>query len=165
MKMSVLRLAAVALAAMSASAHAVSVGEPAPRLEAQDQSGAWQRLDSFKGKVVYIDFWASWCAPCRRSMPALDRLRTQWSNDLIVVGVNVDSEKPDALAFLKKTPVKFPIVFDPEGSWASRFDAPGMPTGYLIDRDGIVRHVNVGYQPSELSELEDLIKRAVEGRS
>jgi len=163
MKMRLSGFVVSALLAICSPAHAVSPGEPAPRLEAQDQSGAWQRIDSFRGKVVYIDFWASWCAPCRRSMPVLDRLSAQWSDDLIVLGVNVDAEKADALAFLKKTQVHFPIVFDPGGGWAERFAAPGMPTGYLIDRDGIVRHVNVGYRASELSELENLIKRTVEG--
>lgn len=163
MKMRLSEFIAAILIVFSSSAHAARTGEPAPRLEVQDQSGAWLRIDDLQGKVVYIDFWASWCAPCRLSMPALDRLGAQWPDDLVVIGMNVDAERPDALAFLKRIPVNFPIVFDPEGVWAERFEVPGMPTGYLIDRDGIIRHVKVGYQASELSELEDLIRRTVEG--
>ena len=153
-----------AMLAISSSAHAVSLGSAAPHLEAQDQAGAWQRIEALRGKVIYVDFWASWCAPCRLVMPELDRMRRQWPDDLVVIGVNVDTKRSDALAFLKKTPVQFPIVFDPDGQWAQRFDVPGMPTGYVIDRDGVVRHINVGYQASEVTELETLIRKAVEGK-
>jgi thiol-disulfide isomerase/thioredoxin len=159
------RIVAAILLATCAVARAASVGEAAPPLRAQDSSGHWLHLQELRGKVVYVDFWASWCAPCRKSMPMLDRLQQQWAEDLVVIGVNVDAKHDDALGFLKNTPVDFPIVFDPRGEWAEKFAAPGMPTGYLIDRAGVIRHVKVGYKASELSELETTIKSVVEGGS
>lgn len=159
------RIAAAILFATCAVARAVTVGEVAPPLRAQDSDGRWHNLQELRGKVVYVDFWASWCAPCRKSMPMLDRLQRQWSEDLVVIGVNVDAERNDALEFLQSTPVGFPIVFDPRGEWPERFAAPGMPTGYLIDRAGVVRHVKVGYKASELPELETTIKSVVGGGS
>ena len=155
----------VLLLGSSASALAVTVGEAAPPLTAQDQLGDWHRLEQLRGKVVYVDFWASWCTPCRKSMPMLDRLQQRWPEELVVLGVNVDATRADALNFLKATPVKFPIVFDPQGHWAEQFAVPGMPAGFLIDRTGVVRHVHVGYRASELPALETVIKNALEAGS
>jgi len=159
------RIAAAILLVTCSVANAVEVGDVAPPLRAQDADGRWHHLPELRGKVVYVDFWASWCAPCRKSMPMLDRLQHQWSEDLVVVGVNVDAKRGDALGFLKSTPVTFPILFDPRGEWAERFAAPGMPSGYLIDRAGVVRLVKIGYKSGELSELESTIKSVLEGGS
>src|SRR5450631_1845011 len=92
-------------------------------------------LHAYRGKVVYLDFWASWCGPCRQSFPWLaDLLRERESQDLVVIGVNVDKDRALAERFLGETPAAFPIVYDPEGAIASAYKVAGMPTAILIDR-------------------------------
>jgi len=155
-------LSALALLLASPAALAVNAGEPAPPLAAQTADGQWQRLQDARGKVVYVDFWASWCAPCREAMPQYERLYRQWSaRGFTVIGVNIDAERAAALRALKRTPVSFPVVFDPAGAWAERFVLPTMPTGYLIGRDGIVRYVHQGYRAQDLPSLEAQIEKTL----
>lgn len=147
-------LLAAALLAPSA-AWAVAVGEPAPPLAAQTADGQWQRLQDWRGKVVYVDFWAAWCGPCREAMPQYERLyRQHGAQGLVILGVNVDTERQPAEAMLKRLKPSFPVVFDPKGQWAERFALPAMPSAYLIDRRGVVRYVHVGYKSQTLPELE-----------
>jgi peroxiredoxin len=99
-----------------------------------------------KGKVVYVDFWASWCTPCLRSMPAL---RTLYGNHkdqgFVVIGVNKDVSGAEAERFLRRFPVSFPLVADADDAVAKAFDVKTMPSGYLIDRSGVVRQVLRGF--------------------
>lgn len=144
-----------ALLLASPLAAAVGIGAAAPPLAAQTAHGQWQRLQDHRGKVVYVDFWAAWCGPCREAMPQYERLYRQHRDQgLVIIGVNVDSERAPAAAMLKRVKPSFPIVFDPKGQWAERFALPAMPSAYLIDRRGVVRHVHVGYKRQTLPELE-----------
>jgi len=95
---------------------------------------------------VYVDFWASWCAPCRVSFPMLDALyRENGSRGFVVVGVNKDVSIDDAQKFLKKVPVTFTLVGDAKDAAAKAFDVKTMPSGYLVDRKGVVRKVHRGF--------------------
>lgn len=153
---------AVALLLASPASRAVKAGEPAPPLSAQNAAQQLVGLADYRGKVVYVDFWASWCAPCRQAMPQYDRLYKQWaSRGLVVLGVNVDSDRAEADKALKRRPVSFPVVYDPAGAWAERFELPSMPSGYLIGRDGIVRHVHEGFRTSDVPALEALIDKTL----
>lgn len=142
---------------------AARVGELAPPLELQTVDGQWQRLQDYRGKVVYVDFWASWCAPCRQSLPQYERLFRKWAaSDFGVLAVNVDTERRVAVAALKQSAVSFPVVFDPGGIWAERFKLPTMPSGYLIDRKGVVRYIHSGYRAEELPVFEAWVIKILE---
>lgn len=106
-------------------------------------------LAAYKGKVVYLDFWASWCTPCKLSFPWMNDLQRQYAQKgLVVVAVNVDHDRAAAGAFLHDTPASFPVIYDPEGKIAERFDVKDMPTSVLIGRDGAVHYVHQGFTPS-----------------
>jgi thiol-disulfide isomerase/thioredoxin len=149
-------LAALALA-LSGPAAALDVGAPLPslslpRLEAQAQPLA---LASLRGSVVYVDFWASWCVPCRLSMPALDALYVRnRSRGFAVVGVNKDVSAADAERFLKRVAVTFPLVRDADDAAARGFNVKAMPSGYLVDRKGVVRNVHRGFTEETAAALE-----------
>ena len=157
-------LAALAFA-LSGAAAAVDVGAPAPDLAIQSLGDPAKslKLASLRGSVVYVDFWASWCVPCRLSMPALDTLfRRNRERGFTVVGVNKDVSALDARRFLERVPVTFPLVADTQDAAARAFDVKAMPSGYLIDRKGIVRNVHRGFPPETATalerEIEDLLK-------
>jgi len=151
------------LSCMPQLAAALGAGAAMPVVTGQGMDGQWQRLQDYRGKVVYVDFWASWCAPCRQAMPQYERLyRELGSAGFAVLAVNVDTDRRLAERMLKQVPVSFPVILDPQGQWANLFSPPTMPTGYLIDRKGIVRHVHVGYKSEELPAFEALIRKTVE---
>lgn len=112
-------------------------------------------LSAYRGKVVYLDFWASWCTPCRRSFPWLDGLVHAYARrDLVVIGVNVDQDPRLAEQFLNDTPAEFSIVYDAKGELASAFRVVGMPSAVLIDRSGKVRFQHVGFSDKRKEEYE-----------
>ena len=136
---------------------AVEAGAPAPALAmaALEEGGQTVTMAQLKGSVVYVDFWASWCVPCRLSMPALDDLyRRNKARGLAVVGVNKDAKPADAQRFLAKVPVTFALVQDGGDAAARGFDVKAMPSGYLVDRKGIVRHVHRGFTAETAAALE-----------
>ena len=115
-------------------------------------------LQQLKGKVVYMDFWASWCPPCVKSFPFLNQLNNDLKEKgLHVVGINLDEEVTDAQDFLAKNPVDFSIVADPSKQCAKVFELMAMPTSYLIDKSGNVRHIHQGFRSNESEELRALI--------
>jgi cytochrome c biogenesis protein CcmG, thiol:disulfide interchange protein DsbE len=134
--------------ALSGAALAVEVGGAAPAVtfKPMADSTAPASLASLKGSVVYVDFWASWCTPCLRSMPALRTLYGKHKDQgFVVVGVNKDVSPAEAERFLRRFPVSFPLVSDTDDSVAKAFDVKTMPSGYLIDRTGTVRQVLRGF--------------------
>ena len=114
-------------------------------------------LSQYKGKVVYIDFWASWCVPCRKSFPWLNALAKKYPNDLVVVGVNVDNERAAAMKFLEKYPASFPLVFDPKGTLAAEYKLEGMPSAVVVDRSGRIAHHHVGFREEKIDEYEKIL--------
>ena len=119
-------------------------------------------LSAYKGKVVMIDFWASWCGPCRQSFPWLNEMRTKKSSDdFVIIGINVDENTEDAKKFLAKVPADFDIIYDPEGDYASFYDIPGMPTTLIFDRDGKLQHKHAAFKLNKVAEYEALIDKAL----
>ena len=107
-------------------------------------------LDALRGRVVYLDFWASWCAPCRQSFPWMEQMRkAHQAEGLTVIAVNVDRDRADADRFLKQFQPGFDVRFDPEGTLAQKFKVSGMPTSVIIDRHGAVRFTHVGFWPAQ----------------
>ena len=116
-------------------------------------------LNAYRGKVVYLDFWASWCTPCRRSFAWLNALVGAYGpRDLVVIGVNVDQSLQLAQQFLDETPASFPIVYDPHGEIATSFKIRGMPSAVLIDRAGQVRFQDIGFSDKRKDEYEEHVK-------
>lgn len=119
-------------------------------------------LQELKGKVVYVDFWASWCPPCVKSFPFLNELNHDLKDKgLHVIGINLDEKVADAQEFIAKHPVDFSIVADPSKQCAKGLEVMAMPTSYLIDRKGNIRHVHQGFRPGESEQLRALITQLV----
>lgn len=116
-------------------------------------------LAQYQGKVVYLDFWASWCKPCRQSFPWMDAMQSKYAADgLVVVSVNLDEQRTDADKFLKQVPADFPVVYDPEGKLAEQYQLIGMPTSFLIGRDGKLVKRHSGFFDSSPAEYEGEIR-------
>jgi thiol-disulfide isomerase/thioredoxin len=152
---------AIALAMAASHAFAQNVGQPAPSFEVPGSSGP-VRLADMKGKVVYVDFWASWCAPCKQSFPWMNDMQAKYGRSgLQVVGVTVDKKREDAEKFLSSTPAKFLIAYDTTGKVAETYKPQGMPTSFLIGADGVVRAVHVGFRDGDKAALEREIQAAL----
>ena len=117
-------------------------------------------LDEFKGHVVYVDFWASWCGPCRESFPWMQDIQeTYGGKGLKVLAINLDRDRGDAERFLRRFHTTFEIRFDPDGTLARRLHVEGMPTSVLIDKDGTIRFTHVGFRLSDSALYDYEIKR------
>jgi cytochrome c biogenesis protein CcmG/thiol:disulfide interchange protein DsbE len=123
-----------------------------------------QALSAYEGKLVYVDFWASWCGPCAESFPWLNQLQEKYGADLAVVGVNVDTDAKAADKFLQKHPARFDIVRDPAGALPELYRIEGMPSAVLLGADGRVLHQHSGFRPKEIAEYEAAIRAALPRR-
>jgi thiol-disulfide isomerase/thioredoxin len=113
-------------------------------------------LGSFRGRVVYLDFWASWCAPCRQSFPWMQAMKDAYERrGLTVVAINLDHDRADAEQFLQKYQPNFTVQFDPQGTFAERFKVAGMPSSVIIDRHGVLRFTHIGFRPADGKTYED----------
>lgn len=112
-------------------------------------------LDAYRGKVVVLDFWASWCVPCKRSFPWLNEMHARYADaGLVIIGVNVDKDASEAKAFLEKYPARFEIHYDPDGKLAEEFGVRGMPSSFIIGRDGQLAAQHVGFKVKKQAEYE-----------
>ena len=128
---------------------------------AHAEDGEWLTeldLKQYQNKVVYIDFWASWCGPCRESFPWINAMQEKYKDKgLVIIGVNLDAEPEAAKLFLKQTPAKFKLFSNPSGSLAEKYQVIGMPSSFVIDGNGEVRHRHVGFKKSKTDEYEKSI--------
>ena len=155
MRRAVFLLVPALLLVLAASASAVDVGGRAPEIGINDLNGRPVRMASLRGKVVLVDFWASWCAPCRQEFPVLERLhRTYASQGLAIVGVSVDNDVANVRSFLRRNSASFLIAHDPRKVAAARYGGTAMPSSYIIDRRGIVRHYHAGFRASDAATIE-----------
>lgn len=143
------------LALNTGSAFAVSAGDTAPEFKIPRlESKGMISLKQYRGKVVYVDFWASWCGPCRQSLPALNAIRKDYrKRGFEVIAINLDEEHDDAMEFLKEFPVAYPTARDTSGKVPEAYGLVGMPTAYLVDRKGKVQLVHEGFKKSDTEEL------------
>jgi cytochrome c biogenesis protein CcmG/thiol:disulfide interchange protein DsbE len=119
-------------------------------------------LDDYTGKVVVLDFWASWCVPCRRSFPWMNEMQEKYADEgLVVIAVNLDSQASDAEAFLQKYPAKFSIHYDHERQLARQYAVEAMPSSFLIGRDGTIIERHLGFKVAKTEEYEAAIVAAL----
>lgn len=156
-------LAPLLALAIASAAPALDVGDRAVDFEAPLLDGERTlKLSAHRGKVVYLDFWASWCDPCTKAIPAIEKLRAEFpSEDFQVLAVNVDKSSKKAAKFLKKNPIGYPSVSDPRGKLPRQFGLETMPTSYLIDRDGVIRYVHRGFRSGDVDEIRAQIRKLV----
>ena len=157
-------LSALIIGSLSLVSYAVEEGELAPDFSLPsihaDQPAIV--LKELAGKSVYIDFWASWCAPCLKSLPLYNALYHKYKDQgLVVIAINVDNPVEDGLDFLIDTPLDFLIPADPDGETAELFEVIGMPTSYLIDPDGTVSLVHMGFRDGDMEIITAAIEKSL----
>jgi len=155
-----LALASLLFSAVS-TAQAVEPGALAPEIKLAGVNGPVS-LAALKGKVVYLDFWASWCGPCRQSFPWMNEMQAKYgAKGLQVVAVNVDAKRDDADKFLAEVPASFSVAFDSQGETPKLYGIKGMPSSLLIGPNGKVISMHAGFKGAERKELEDAIAGAL----
>ena len=166
---SIARVAAVALATLGAAVFApgawpLASGESAPACSAQLLEGDRSvRLADYRGKVVYLDFWASWCAPCRESFPFMNELQRELADKgLHILAVSVDKTADEARRFLVRYPAQFATALDAPGACPAAYRLEGMPSSYVIGRDGIVRAVHIGFRSGDKAEIRRQVIEALD---
>ncbi len=134
----------------------------APDFTLKSQSGENIKLSELRGKVVMINFWASWCGPCRQEMPVLDQLYQRYrSLDFTILGINVEEDSEAAKSLLKDVPVTFPILFDSANNVSKLYKVKGMPSTLLVDRDGNMRYMYMGYQRGYEQEYQNQVRALI----
>ena len=159
-------LALMALTAVSTSTWAVEEGDSAPIFDLPSIYADHPAIStaSLEGKTVYVDFWASWCAPCLTSLPLYNDMYHKYKDQgLEIVAINVDNPIEDGLDFLLDTPLDFLIPADPDGEAAELFEVIGMPTSYLIEPDGTVKLVHMGFRSGDIEMIEEAIQDSLGG--
>lgn len=149
-------LATFAFATLAFSAQATEVGQLAPQFTLPAlKSNSPTELKQFTGKVIYLDFWASWCAPCKTSFPLLNKLHQKLkAQGFEVIAVNLDEDKALGEKFLQEVPVDFTVLRDASGEWADKFVVDSMPTSFIIDKNGVVQKIHHGFVSDDIKEIE-----------
>jgi cytochrome c biogenesis protein CcmG/thiol:disulfide interchange protein DsbE len=138
---------------------AVSVGERAPPFALPTAAGDMVALERLRGRVVYVDFWASWCGPCRRSFPWMNAMQRKYgAQALAIVAINVDKKRDDATRFLSEMPAEFTVVYDAPGAVPAAYAVKGMPSSYVIDQNGNVSAIELGFRDESPAKLEQKIR-------
>lgn len=154
-------LTAVALVAalLTGAAHAKGKGSPAPNCKLSLLDGkAATSIGQLKGKVLYVDFWASWCIPCKASFPFMNKLDKELNGKgLQVLAINLDQKPEDAKKFLAQHPVRFAIAVKANESCAKEFGVEGMPSSFIVGRSGRIEHVHQGFRPADAGKLHAMI--------
>ena len=144
------------------SSHAVDLRQDAPDFTLKSLEGSNLRLEEYRGQVVLINFWASWCGPCRQEMPLLDRLHHRYEDTgFAVLGVNVEGEIEPAQEIVDKTNVTFPILIDDGQKVSDMYNLQAMPTTVVVDRDGVVRYIHPGYKPGDEAKYVEVVKKLI----
>lgn len=152
------------LAAPASQAAMPKIGAAAPDFALKSSSGKNLKLSEHRGEVVMINFWATWCGPCRQELPLLNRLHEQYrKTGFTLLGVNIDDRQDAAQDMAKKLGITFPVLFDTDKRVSRLYDVNAMPSTVLIDRDGKVRYIHLGYragyETSYETQIRELLKQ------
>ena len=152
------------LAVLAGPCQALEKGDKAPALDLQTRDAQPLKL-SLRGELVYLDFWASWCGPCKQSFPWMNAMHSRYSaQGLRVFAINVDQKPADAARFLAASPALFDIGYDASGASPRLYAVKTMPTSYLIDKNGVLLWKHAGFSPKDTAALELAIQSALEGK-
>ncbi len=152
-------LAVLALYGFFGSSNAFSAQAPDFKLEGQEKP---VKLSNYRGQVVYLDFWASWCQPCRKSFTWMNKMQSLYGNEgFKVIAINLDESRDKANTFLKQIPADFDVAFDPRGNTAESYQVKAMPSSYIIDKHGKVVHANLGFRGNDEEKLEEKIRALI----
>jgi peroxiredoxin len=155
-------LAMTLLVTIAAAAEAVTLDAPAPDFTLKSLDGGNLRLEEYRGQVVLINFWASWCGPCRQELPLLDRLHQRYEDaGFVVLGVNVEGSEGPARSLIDKIPVSFPVLMDKDQLVSAEYRLDSMPSTVLVDRDGVVRYLHRGYKPGDEAKYIEIVKELI----
>ena len=153
--------AALIIVAASA-AFAGDSGGPAPAFTLSALDGSQAALSQYKGQVVMVNFWATWCGPCQQEMPLLDQMYKKYKPaGFTLIGVNVDKEAPPVKELLARKPVSFPVMLDPANQVSKAYHVDEMPSSVIIDRKGQIRYVHRGYRPGDENDYQDRIRQLI----
>lgn len=142
--------------------NAATISGKAPDFTLKSNTGKNLRLSDFRGQVVMLNFWASWCGPCRQEMPILDQLHLRYAKlGFTMLGVNVEEDSSKANAYLKDIPVSFPILYDTANQTSKLYNVSAMPTTVIIDRNGNMRFIHHGYKPGYEKDYKKQIKALI----
>lgn len=150
--------------AFSQAVSQATVTAPDFRLTGQTMSGQSQEinLNDYRGQIVYIDFWASWCQPCRKSFGWMNKMQALYGKEgFKVIAINLDEEREKAEKFLKQVPASFDVAYDPQGNTAEAYRVRAMPSSYLVDKNGRVVHANLGFRGNDEGNLETIIRTLI----
>jgi peroxiredoxin len=151
----------LAMAAMSLCIDAAVAAEknaPAPDFSLTTQRNETVSLSALKGKTVLVNFWASWCKPCRKEIPELNNIYEKYkAQGFNIIGINIDKEKPNAELFMERIPIQYTVAFDPEMTVINEYKATGMPSSFIIDKNGIVREIVYGFSDKKKALIESSI--------
>ena len=135
---------------------------PAPAFTLAGLTGQQSGLNQYKGQVVMVNFWATWCGPCQQEMPLLDQMYKKFKPaGFTLIGVNVDKEAPAVRELMARKPVSFPVLLDPANQVSKAYHVNEMPSSVLIDRKGEIRYIHRGYRPGDENEYQDRIRQLI----
>ena len=137
----------------------LEVGRPAPSFKLPDLNGRQVSLDQYKGKVVMLDFWATWCGPCRMTMPLLEKLQREYPNNMVLLAINLQEAPKDVREYVREQNVNSEVLLDESGSVGESYGTGSIPMQVLIDKAGIVRHVQIGFSPRMTTQLRAQIEQ------
>lgn len=144
------------------TAAAVAVKQEAPDFTLKTLEGGNLRLEEYRGQVVLLNFWASWCGPCRQEMPVLDRIHQRYEDTgFAVLGVNVEGEVAPAQKIVDKTNVTFPVLIDDAQTISELYKLEAMPSTVVIDRNGVIRYIHRGYKPGDEAKYVEVVKALI----
>lgn len=154
-----MKLTLVLFAAVILSFPSFAKNQIAPSFSLPSFKGNELNIEEWRGKVVYLDFWASWCKPCVESFPKLEALQQKYQGQgFTVIAINLDEKKQNALKFLAENPVSYPVLYDANAEVAQLYQVAAMPSSYFIDKKGIIRLNHRGFIPGDENKIEKAIQ-------